>query len=269
MKRKYTVSLGIVIYVIVTANSSCSKGKTSCPLEDFAGPILDKLGEGSNWIGGRRSGSKQADEDEKDSKGRYPLGDTRIPGVNPFDALARQHDIQDWVNWHAPKGTWVRVECPSGLEEFYMSRGEKNNQHHRDVAIAYYAISSGSPLACLHMLNHMPTTHRPPTFLELDDLKRKYPAKKIPKKEGGYPRAKPHLYDPKDPFKSSRRDVFPPPPDDGSGGGSAGKQVWGVSIDSRPVSIGKGGTETKREALKSRHSDDVLSWSFEIPGELK
>lgn len=43
----------------------------------------------------------------------------------------------------------------------------------------------------------------------------------------------------------------------------------GVWIDPKPSKAGKGGAETKKKVLKSRPSDDTLSWPVEIPEEAK
>lgn len=165
-------------------NTQPTDKKQTSAVENIMSPILDILGWGSNWIGGRRSGStKLAEPNEKDSLGRYPLGDTTIPGIDAFDNAGRWHDSQDWVNWHVPKDTWVRVPGPNGTEEFYRSRGKDDKRH--DLEVIGRAISE-----LLKPLGFKPDAKnqqsRPDKFDELDDWRKQ----------------------------------FPPPPDDGGGGGA-------------------------------------------------
>jgi RHS repeat-associated protein len=99
---------------------------------DWTGQLLDVYGQGSYWIGARRSGSLGL-SNVRDDKGRFPLGNTTGPTLNPFDRVARWHDIQDYVNWHAPKGTIVAVPDRMGRVEYFRSFGEKDFRHNLTV----------------------------------------------------------------------------------------------------------------------------------------
>ncbi len=89
------------------------------PLHDR---ILNNFGRGSVWIGRNRSGGVMSYK--KDSHGQFPLGDTRLSGINTIDKYARLHDTEYWVSTHLPKGAQVKVPAPGGKYEYFTSEGD-------------------------------------------------------------------------------------------------------------------------------------------------
>ncbi len=83
---------------------------------------LNEFGTGSVWIGRNRSGGIKSYT--KDSRGQFPLGDTRIRGKSNIDNYARLHDIEYWVSTHFPKGTEVKTPAPGGKYEYFESKGD-------------------------------------------------------------------------------------------------------------------------------------------------
>lgn len=63
-------------------------------------------------------------------------------------------------------------------------------------------------------------------------------------------------------YKNNSVNHPPPPP-------PFSTMVKGVWIDPKPTKAGKGGSEIKKEALKSRPSEDAPSWLVDIPKEVK
>lgn len=77
-----------------------------------------------NWFGRNVGGGKWYVYG-LDEHNQFPLGDTKVPGVNSLDEAARKHDIQYYINTHFHKeGTWVKVPGPiEGQYEYFRSRG--------------------------------------------------------------------------------------------------------------------------------------------------
>jgi YD repeat-containing protein len=108
--------------------------------------------------------------------GRLPLGDTTV-GITGkagqadknlhWDAAAKWHDIQDWVNWHADKGTEVRVPWDNGKYKYFVSRGEKSLDHHGEVFQMALRIKSPNDY-----MTDSPQTSNP---VDLSVIKSKYP----------------------------------------------------------------------------------------------
>ncbi|HHT9126397.1 MAG TPA: RHS repeat domain-containing protein [Candidatus Brocadiia bacterium] len=204
----------------INNNSENSLPKSNL-VERMFGPftnLLDPFGN-SRWIGQDRSGDHFAEPWERDSKNRRPLGDTTLPGLSYWDELARQHDIQDYLNKHAPKkGTVVEVPGPHG-KEYYTSQGRESNQHNLWVAGRWFGFGKGN------LYQEAPKSSA--NVVPLDELRKQYPIKDNPtitsSKTGKDSDTSRYdaLYEPKDPFKSSQRSAFPPPFGDGGGGGGA------------------------------------------------
>lgn len=60
------------------------------------------VGRGWNWVGSSVGGGRT----DIPPTG---IGDVNVPGVNPFDAAAKEHDIQSWLTLHFVEGTVVVI----------------------------------------------------------------------------------------------------------------------------------------------------------------
>lgn len=223
-------------------------------LEWVIGPPSNFIGKNSNWIGIDRSGKHFAKEYERDELDRRPLGNTTMPGLFPRDEFARQHDIQDWVNWHSHAGSEVRVEGPDGRVEYYTSQGTNSGKHNWWVIGRWFGFGRGDDL-------WRPTAKHPERVIQLDDLRKQFPINNNPNQaissEGEV-----HIH----PFYWKKDDFPPPPPPpppppfmSGRGG------IGGVEMDPQPSSAGKGGSDVRDQVLKSRPSPDSLSWPIQTP----
>ncbi|MGR3303713.1 MAG: hypothetical protein ACUZ8I_14605 [Candidatus Scalindua sp.] len=195
-------------------------------IERVFGPLTKFIGKGSRWIGIDLSGGHEAEKYERDILNRRPLGNTTLSGLSYWDKLARQHDIQDWVNWHAPPGTEVEVPG-SHSKEYYTSQGHESGLHNRWVIDSWIGLKKGNLWR--------QTPEHTENVVQLDDLLKQFPI--------------------------STNDINKPD--------ITSKEKGGIEIDPQPFKVGKGGAETRDEARKSRPSEESLSWSFEIPEEVK
>ncbi len=141
---------------------------------EWPGQVLNFVGKQSNWIGANRGGGTFAEPWQKDSLGRLPLGDTTVGATGKagpkdrnirWDEAAKWHDVQDYVNWHAPIGTEVKVPWGNGESRYFISRGQASKKH--DAEVGPLALNLRS-----FPMTHAPTTDRP---LDLAEIKAKYP----------------------------------------------------------------------------------------------
>lgn len=157
-------------------NLAYSEGESVLAMLEFgSGQFLNFIGKNSNWIGSNRSGDNHNGVGfsklwEKDSKGRFPLGDTKVGTTGIRDEVAKWHDIQDYVNLHADKGTEVKVPWGNGQFKYFVSRGEKSSQHNWEVILPF---AFGRKMD----ISDTPTTSKP---VDLDVIKAKYPVAKSP-----------------------------------------------------------------------------------------
>lgn len=246
--------LSIIIFTSFLVSIGIAKSNLE---EQVFGPLLNFIGKNSNWIGIDRSGKHFAKEYERDERNRRPLGNTTIPGLFPGDEFARQHDIQDWVNWHSPAGSEVRVEGPDGRVEYYTSQGSESREHNSWVFKRWFGFERGDLWR--------PTAKHPERVIQLEDLRKRFPINKNPN-QGISSEGEVHI----DPFYWKKDDFPPPPPPPPpppfmSGGGG----IAGVEMDPQPSSAGKGGSDVRDQVLKSRPSPDSLSWPIQTPGDRK
>jgi RHS repeat-associated protein len=141
---------------------------------EWPGQLLNFVGKQSNWIGANRSGGAFAEPRQKDALGRLPLGDTTIPATGKagpkdrnirWDEAAKWHDVQDYVNWHAPIGTEVKVPWGNGEFRYFISRGQASKKHDAEVGLLALNLRS-------FPMTHAPTTAHPQ---DLAAIKAKYP----------------------------------------------------------------------------------------------
>jgi len=150
-----------------------------------AGQGLNFVGESSNWIGENRSGGALAKDWQKDALGRLPLGETTVgvtgkAGVNDrnvrWDEAAKWHDVQDYVNWHAPgKGIEVKVPWGNGEYRYFMSRGRDSSAHDREVG--RLALDKRLPFP----MTDKPSTAHP---VDLAEIKARFPVVGTPSFQG-------------------------------------------------------------------------------------
>lgn len=139
------------------------------------GQFLNFVGKDSNWIGANRGGGEFSRPWQKDSLGRFPLGDTNV-GITGkagqadknlrWDQAAKWHDTQDYVNWHAAKGTEVKVPWGNGQFKYFTSRGKESSDHDREVVQFAMGWRSDYPIT------DSPRTSQP---VDLAVLRQKYP----------------------------------------------------------------------------------------------
>ncbi|MEN8130841.1 MAG: RHS repeat-associated core domain-containing protein [Pseudomonadota bacterium] len=133
------------------------------------GQFLNFVGKDSNWIGANRGGGEFSGLWQKDSLGRFPLGNTEVGTKGkhlPWDEAAKWHDTQDYVNWHADKGTEVKVPWGNGQFKYFTSRGKESSTHDREVV----QFASGKRLD--YPITDSPRTSHP---VDLSVLRQKYP----------------------------------------------------------------------------------------------
>lgn len=98
------------------------------------GQLLNFYGsriEPSYWIGANHSGATFSYD--KDKLDRFPLGPTTVAAVSRNDQIAKWHDIQDWVNWHASVGTEVKVPVGPQQFQYFISQGRYSDAHNHQV----------------------------------------------------------------------------------------------------------------------------------------
>ena len=134
--------------------------------------LLNLAGTGSNWIGRNRSGGRVSFE--RDRYGEFPLGDTTVGGRTWHDWRARWHDVQYWVDVHAPQGQWVQVPGPGGREEYFRSRGSAGRTN---AEVLLDAVSGFSPAVQLLVNSDWRVQRNPPRegFTTLDALRQQFP----------------------------------------------------------------------------------------------
>lgn len=148
------------------------------------GQFLNFVGKSSYWIGANRSGASFSYDWQRDALGRLPLGDTRVgvtgkTGPNDrnvrWDQAAKWHDVQDYVNWHAPAGTEVKVPWGQGKDRYFISRGAQSKDHDREVA-----------RLVLNQRMEFPMTDRPTTAMpqDLSAIQARYPVPGVVQAKG-------------------------------------------------------------------------------------
>lgn len=60
------------------------------------------VGRGWNWVGSSVGGGRTDIQPTG-------IGDVNVPGINPFDVAAKEHDIQTWLTLHFVEGTVVVI----------------------------------------------------------------------------------------------------------------------------------------------------------------
>ncbi len=215
--------------------------------ESYREPLLDRLlnrfGENSNWIGRNRSGGKYSYD--LDARGEFPLGDTTVQPKGELDRRARWHDIQYYVNMHAPEGQWVEVPAPGGAKEYYKSGGPS------------FLSIQGTNLGLLwrHKLR---TTPPPEGFMTIDSVGSRYPVVNSYPVPGQEPRSAAPDRDLAD--QSRRPSSFFPP---GGGGGGRGASAGGIGSPFVPAPVG--GVALNGAAAALKHLGVLKGVAYDAP----